>query len=58
MNDNAHDPIVHDLIGTGTGTATGVTAMGYRKAGWSAAVIDNPPFGGTCALRGCTRKRC
>ena len=47
----------HDLIVIGTGTAASVTAMGCRKAGWSVAVIDHRPFGGTCALRGCDPKK-
>ena len=28
-----------------------------RAAGWSVAVIDHLPFGGTCALRGCDPKK-
>ena len=28
-----------------------------RKAGWTVAVIDHRPFGGTCALRGCDPKK-
>src|SRR5207249_5283927 len=28
-----------------------------RAAGWSVAVIDFRPFGGTCALRGCDPKK-
>ncbi len=47
----------HDLIVIGTGTAATVTAMGCRKAGWSVAIIDHRPFGGTCALRGCDPKK-
>ncbi|HET9481047.1 MAG TPA: FAD-dependent oxidoreductase, partial [Candidatus Polarisedimenticolia bacterium] len=47
----------HDLIVIGTGTAASVTAMGCRKAGWSVALIDHRPFGGTCALRGCDPKK-
>lgn len=47
----------YDLIVIGTGTAATVTAMGCRKAGWSVAVIDHQPFGGTCALRGCDPKK-
>jgi glutathione reductase (NADPH) len=47
----------HDLIVIGTGTAASVTAMGCRKAGWSVAIIDHRPFGGTCALRGCDPKK-
>lgn len=47
----------HDLIVIGTGTAATVTAMGCRKAGWSVAIIDHLPFGGTCVLRGCDPKK-
>ncbi len=47
----------YDLIVIGTGTAANVTALGCRKAGWSVAVIDHRPFGGTCALRGCDPKK-
>ncbi len=49
--------ITHDLVVIGTGTAATVTAMGCRKAGWSVAVVDHRPFGGTCALRGCDPKK-
>jgi glutathione reductase (NADPH) len=28
-----------------------------RSAGWSVAIIDSRPFGGTCALRGCDPKK-
>lgn len=45
------------LIVIGTGTAASVAAMGCRRAGWSVAVIDHQPFGGTCALRGCDPKK-
>ncbi|WP_454290161.1 hypothetical protein [Sphingobium scionense] len=31
--------------------------MRVRAAGWSVAVIDYRPFGGTCALRGCDPKK-
>jgi len=41
----------------GTGTAAMVAAMRMRAAGWSVAVIDYRPFGGTCALRGCDPKK-
>ena len=47
----------HDLIVIGTGTAANVIAMECSKAGWSVAVIDHRPFGGTCALRGCDPKK-
>ena len=46
-----------DLIIIGTGTAAMVAAMRVRDAGWSVAVIDEKPFGGTCALRGCDPKK-
>ena len=47
----------YDLIVIGTGTAASVTAFNCCKAGWSVAVIDHRPFGGTCALRGCDPKK-
>ncbi len=46
-----------DLVVIGTGTAAGVVAHKCRRAGWSVAVIDSRPFGGTCALRGCDPKK-
>jgi len=48
---------VYDLVIVGTGTAAMVAAMRVRFAGWSVAVIDFRPFGGTCALRGCDPKK-
>ncbi len=47
----------YDLIVIGTGTAAQVASARVRKAGRSVAVIDNRPFGGTCALRGCDPKK-
>lgn len=47
----------YDLIVVGTGTAAMVAAMRARAAGWTVAVIDFRPFGGTCALRGCDPKK-
>jgi glutathione reductase (NADPH) len=49
----------HDLAIIGSGTAAQVAAGRVRKAGWSVAVIDHRPFGGTCALRlrGCDPKK-
>lgn len=46
-----------DLAIIGTGTAAMVAAMRVRQAGWSVAVVDEKPFGGTCALRGCDAKK-
>ncbi len=47
----------YDLIAIGTGTGASVAAARCRAAGWSVAVIDHLPFGGTCALRGCDPKK-
>lgn len=46
-----------DLVVIGAGTAAMVCAMRVRKAGWSVALVDEKPFGGTCALRGCDPKK-
>ena len=46
-----------DLIVIGTGTAASTTASECGSAGWSVAIIDSLPFGGTCALRGCDPKK-
>ncbi len=45
-----------DLVVVGTGV-TSAAATRCREAGWSVAVIDSRPFGGTCALRGCVPKK-
>ncbi|AGG90848.1 NAD(P)/FAD-dependent oxidoreductase [Rhodanobacter denitrificans] len=47
----------YDLVVIGSGTAANVIAFNCRKAGWSVAIIDHRPFGGTCALRGCDPKK-
>lgn len=47
----------YDLIVIGSGTAAQVAVSRIRAAGWSVAVIDHRPFGGTCALRGCDPKK-
>src|SRR5213595_1328121 len=47
----------YDLAVIGSGTAAMVAAMRVRGAGWSVAVADFRPFGGTCALRGCDPKK-
>lgn len=46
-----------DLIVIGTGAGASPVATKCRKAGWSVAIIDALPFGGTCALRGCDPKK-
>jgi glutathione reductase (NADPH) len=47
----------YDLVAIGTGTAASVAASRCRAAGWHVAVVDDLPFGGTCALRGCDPKK-
>lgn len=42
------------VIGTGSG---GSVAHKCAKAGKKTAIIDNQPYGGTCALRGCDPKK-
>ncbi len=46
-----------DVVVIGTGTAASTVASHCRSAGWSVAIIDSRPFGGTCALRGCDPKK-
>jgi len=46
-----------DLVVIGTGSAATTAANQCRTAGWSVAVVDRRPFGGTCALRGCDPKK-
>src|SRR5213080_4596359 len=46
-----------DLIVIGSGSAASIVASRCRTAGWSVAMIDKRPFGGTCALRGCDPKK-
>src|SRR5437879_1139792 len=47
----------YDLVVIGSGAAAQVASFRMREAGWSVAVIDWRPFGGTCALRGCDPKK-
>jgi len=46
-----------DLVAIGSGAAASTVAMKCRKAGWTVAVVDSQPLGGTCALRGCDPKK-
>ena len=46
----------YDLVVVGTGITSAVASR-CREAGWSVAVVDRQPFGGTCALRGCVPKK-
>ncbi|HXU87982.1 MAG TPA: NAD(P)/FAD-dependent oxidoreductase [Methylomirabilota bacterium] len=45
-----------DLVIVGTGVTSAVATQ-CRQAGWTVAVVDSRPFGGTCALRGCIPKK-
>ena len=47
----------YDLVVIGSGTAGSIAAVKCKKSGWSVAMIDERPFGGTCALRGCDPKK-
>jgi glutathione reductase (NADPH) len=47
----------YDIVVIGTGVAAAPIARACRAAGWRVAVVDDRPFGGTCALRGCTPKK-
>lgn len=48
----------YDLVVIGAGTAAITAGMRVRAAGMQVAVVDFRPFGGTCALRGVTPKKC
>ena len=47
----------YDLVVVGSGTGAQAASSQMRAAGWSVALVDHRPFGGTCALRGCDPKR-
>ncbi len=46
-----------DLVIIGSGAGASNAAYECRSAGWSVAVVDSQPFGGTCANRGCDPKK-
>ena len=46
-----------DLIVIGAGMAGVNAAKKAARAGWSVAIVDEFPYGGTCALRGCDPKK-
>ena len=50
-------PNHYDLLILGSGTAAMGAATRVREAGWTVAVVDFRPYGGTCALRGCDPKK-
>jgi glutathione reductase (NADPH) len=47
----------YDVVVIGSGTAASTVASRCRAVGWTVAVVDSRPFGGTCALRGCDPKK-
>lgn len=46
-----------DTIIIGSGTSAYFAADGLNKAGQKVAIVDERPYGGTCALRGCQPKK-
>lgn len=47
----------HDLIVIGAGMAGAAAANKCASQGWKVAIVDDLPYGGTCALRGCDPKK-
>ena len=47
----------YDLIVVGAGMAGVAAANKCAAQGWSVAIVDSLPYGGTCALRGCDPKK-
>jgi len=54
MSDHKAD---YDLIVIGAGMAGNAAANKCASAGWRVAIVDELPYGGTCALRGCDPKK-
>ena len=48
---------MYDLIVIGAGMAGVNAANKCGAAGWRVAIVDELPYGGTCALRGCDPKK-
>ena len=48
---------VFDAIVVGSGTSAYCAVDGLNKAGRRVAMVDERPYGGTCALRGCQPKK-
>lgn len=46
-----------DLVVVGTGAGASPAAYRCKAAGWTVAMVDSLPFGGTCELRGCDPKK-
>ena len=47
----------YDLIVIGAGMAGVTAANKCASQGWKVAIVDELPYGGTCALRGCDPKK-
>lgn len=47
----------YDLIVIGAGMAGAAAANKCASDGWRVAIVDELPYGGTCALRGCDPKK-
>jgi glutathione reductase (NADPH) len=47
----------YDLVVVGTGSSGTAVASRCASAGWRVAIVDERPYGGTCALRGCDPKK-
>lgn len=47
----------NDILVIGTGTAGYTLSLALSKAGRRVTVVDNRPYGGTCAMRGCQPKK-
>lgn len=47
----------YDLVVIGTGNAGTAMSLEARREGWRVAIVDELPFGGTCALKGCVPKK-
>lgn len=47
----------YDLIVIGAGMAGAAAANKCASEGWKVAIVDELPYGGTCALRGCDPKK-
>lgn len=51
------DANTFDTVVIGSGTSAYYCLMALNKAGQRVAVVDERPYGGTCALRGCQPKK-
>lgn len=47
----------YDVIVIGAGMAGSAAAEKCARAGWRVGIVDDLPYGGTCALRGCDPKK-